>query len=84
MRQDVAAVVTGRSTNTSTNPQTGFLKPITLLVVATETMHQTCLRTIKTQPTSCGQGNTRPTAVATNGQDTAVTGTMHLHSRTLT
>ena len=83
MLQDVEAVVPGRSTNTSTNPQTGFLKPITLLVPATETTHQTCLRTIKIQPTSCGLVNTRQTAVETNGQDMAVTGTMHLHSRTL-
>ena len=84
MRQDVAVAVHGRSTNTSTNPPTGFSKPITLLEVAMETTHQTYLPTIKTQPTSCGLVNTRPTAVVTNGQDTVVTGTMLSHSRTLT
>ena len=83
MPLDVAAVVRGRSMNTSTNPRVGFSRPTTLLVEVMETTHQTYLRTTKTQPISCGLVNTKPTAVVTNGLDMAATGTMLSHSRTL-
>ena len=78
MQLDVTVVVRGRLMSTSTNPHTGFLRPTILLVEAMETTLRTFLRTIRTQPTSCGLVNTRPTAVETNGQDMAVTGMMHL------
>ena len=75
-QQVVTVVVPGRSMNTSTNHPIGFLKPITPSEQQMETTVQTFLPTIKTQPTSCGLVNTRPTAVVTNGLDMAVTGTM--------
>ena len=81
MQQDVTVDVRGRSMNTSTNHRTGFSKPIIPLEQQMETTVQTSLPTIKTQPTSCGLVNTRPTAVVTNGLDMAVTGTMPSRSQ---
>ncbi len=67
----------GPLTSTSTNPQVGFWKPITLSEQPTVTTLQTFQRIIKTQQISCGLANTRPTAAAICGPVMDDIGTMH-------
>ena len=77
--QAAAEAAHGPLTSTSTSPQTGFWKPIIPLEQATATMLRTSLRITKTQPTSCGLVNTKPTAAVMNGPDMDVTGTTRSH-----
>ena len=73
----VALDVTGCLTNTSTKLQCGTLNQTNQEELQTVPTSRTFRRTISTQPTSCGLVNTRQTAAAMNGLDTADIGTMH-------